>query len=86
MKMTNSKDGIPRATINIAYRISNDERQFIAFVKDYDEDDNPTPKFRIASRAETVEAIKDGFFSSLDWGEDVGDAYQTLKESTQQNG
>jgi len=78
MKMMNSKDGVLRATINIPYRVSNIDLEIIAFVKDYDEDDSPSPKLRKATRKEVIEAIESGYFAIMDWHVEEIEVYYEL--------
>ncbi len=82
MKFTMSQDGLPRATVNVPFRVSEEDLEIIAFVADYDEDADTT-KFRKATRKEVVAAIKSGYFSDAGnfWREDEVQAYRDLKRS-----
>jgi len=78
MKFTPSKDGQPRATVNIKYRVSEEDLEIIAFVAD---GADRTTKFRKATRKEVVDAIKTGYFSDMNWNIEDVDAYHDLRGS-----
>lgn len=69
MKMTRSKDGVMRATIWVDYRISDVDRELIAFVVDYEE----------GKRAEIVAAIRLDEF----WRDDIVQTFWREKEQAE---
>jgi hypothetical protein len=82
MKMTMSKDGVMRATIVVKFRISEQDRELIAFVYDRERaiiaGVDYTPKFRLATRKEIVEAIREGFGGEF-WRDDDVNAHWKAK-------
>jgi hypothetical protein len=81
MKKTMSKDGVPRVTVVIKYRLSDEDRQRIAFVNDCVEAPYGTvpSTLRLATYKEMVYALRDGYASEMEWQSEYTEMYENAK-------
>ena len=82
MKKTMSKDGIPRYTVWVSYRIADEEREVIAWVADCEKleyGQRPT-KLRLATHKEIVRAIQSGYDTDMEWQDEYVSDYWRMKE------